>query len=510
MLPKQAFRATATDPNSPLNDTRHGTIGDQHIRGEHATVINYQADTYTATLRTSRGRVLTNVPRMRSNPGDIVALEQGTEVLLNYDYGFPFILGVLASPTGIPSDVARHSVTDVEGFGGQGLNKKTSDSGGNYRLASEPDDIMPGDRVVMGTEGNHLGILTGGVNVLKSSALSQIRTHLINDLVEIFSRNYRHITDMGEFTIQNNDGRINMRFRGGSDQRTEAGPDEEKWTIKFDLGSEGDLFNLELSTPTGQTLFKFHVNSDGQCEIYGVNGVSINSGAANGGTSSEESTGNKRHKISGNVTTEIGGDSVATIEGNATTTVLNDQVTSAGNDIRSQALRDHATSAGRNVYVAVQGNPLGDAMVYDISAGNWVVKIGSATSLNPLSGFDMTTFSGNMAFNSTAGGNFKVTSLLGNLEATIKKAIISTNAIPDSVILGGNVLASHIVKFEQLEQHLLQLYNLLDNHIHLETGTSSAAGIPVVGTSGPPVVPFAPLLQPQTITFKSLTTGVTL
>lgn len=510
-LPKQPHKATPSDHEamSPAGG-RHGGVGDRHRHGETATVISYQSDTYTATVRTNKGRILKGLPRLRSSPGDIAPLEQGTEVLINYDYGAPFILGVLASPAGRPTDVSKHSVTDVEGFGGQGLNKSDELTGGNYRLGSEPDDVMPGDWAQVGTDGNLLGVLAGGVNVIKSGALSQIRTHLINDLVEIISRNYRHITDMGEFTVQNNNGRINLRFRGASDQKTEAGPDEENWTIKFDLGSEGDLFNLELCTPKGQTLFRMHVDSDGKCELYGLNGVSINSGSQNGTTSSEETTGNKIRTVGGNHTVAIEGSDTCTVKNSVNTTVYNDLNTSAGNDVRTQALRDHAISAGRNMYVSVQGSLLGDAMVYDIVSGDWVVNIGSAISPNPLSGFKMSTFSGDMQFESTAGGNYSISSLLGELKSTTRKATISTNMLPDSVVLGGGILASHLVKFEQLQAHLATLYSLLDTHIHVENGTAVAAGIPVFGVSGPPVIPFTPILSPSVLTFKSITSGVSL
>jgi len=82
--------------------------------------------------------------------------------------------------------------------------------------------------------------------------------------------------------------------------------------------------------------------------------------------------------------------------------------------------------------------------------------------------------------------------------------------IPDSVVLGGSVLSSHLVKFEQLEAHLKILYSLLDTHVHAITGSATAAGIPVVGATIQPVVPFSPLLSPSIFLCKSLTTGVSL
>ena len=71
---------------------------------------------------------------------------------------------------------------------------------------------------------------------------------------------------MGITQVTNEEGRTNMSFRGGSDQSTETGSDEEKWGIRFDLGAKGDVFNFELTTPLGQVLFRIHVDADGACE----------------------------------------------------------------------------------------------------------------------------------------------------------------------------------------------------------------------------------------------------
>lgn len=506
LLPQQ-IDASVRDPNAITDGGRHGGVGGYARSGEYGTVIAYNADTYTATVHTRRG-ALTGVPRLRSTPGQISVLEAGTEVLISYEFGDPIILGIVTRLNPQSDKTPPFSVADVSGFGGEGQNKDLLGTGGNYRLPSEPTSCMPEDWVQSSPDGNMVAVLAGGVNVMRSGAFSQIRTHLLNDLVEIISRNYRHITDMGEFTIKNSDGRINMSFRGGSDQKTEAGSGEENWSIKFDLGSEGDMLNLELCTPKGQTLFRFHVDADGQCEIYGINGVSINSGSAANGVSSEESTGNKAKKIQGSQTTAISGSDTLNIGGNAKTSVTGDYRVSAGNDLSSNTVRDYGISAGRNLFVAVQGSAFGDAVVFDIDSGNWIVDIGGPTSLNPTSGYKMTTWAGNMEFLSQAAGNFEVTSLLGQLKTKTLKTVLSTNNLPDSVILGGESITGHVVKFEQLQAHLLHLYGLLDVHTHPITGT--AGPFPVVGNALPPLVPFTPQLSAEIANMRSVTTGVAL
>jgi hypothetical protein len=445
---------------------------------------------------------LQGVGRVRTNPNEVAPLAPGTEVLVSYEYGAPLIMGVINVPASDHADTTAFNVTDVEGFGGSGgINQTTRTGVGNYRGAREPRDVMPGDWAQVGTEGNTIATLNGGVNVIRSSTLAQIRTHLINDLVEIFSRNYRHITDMGEFSVFNDDGRINMRFRGATDQRSEAGPDEENWTIRFDMGAEGDILNFELTTPQGNTLFRFHVDAEGRCEIYGVNGVDIGSGARAGGSHTEEHTGNSQRTVEGNRVTTTMGDETRNIEGNNTTEVSSDYVINAGNDHRTQTLRDYAVGCGRNMNVAVQ-----DTLTYDIEEGGWTIDIGSITSTN--AGYTLKTFGGPIKMESQLGGDIELSSLLGHIK-TQSQDIKVVTALPDSVILGGEALVSHVVKWEELVAYLTALHTALDLHIHTEPGTSVAAGVlPVTGVSGPPAVPIGAPLAGTFVNFRSLKVGV--
>ena len=159
-------------PNSSQDGSRIGGMGDRHVRGERATVIKYNSDTYTCEVETERGRILHGVQQIRHTPGSIVPFPDGTEVLVTWEYGHPLIAGCLASPAA-PSTSAPYSVTGVSGVGGQGDNRSTNTEHGSFRKANEPTDVMPGDYVHMGREGNMMGVLAGGVNVLKSSPLAQ-------------------------------------------------------------------------------------------------------------------------------------------------------------------------------------------------------------------------------------------------------------------------------------------------------------------------------------------------
>lgn len=496
--------------NNQDDKTRFGGVGDRRIRGERAIVREYYTDTYTCDLHTERGRPLRGVQQIRSAPGAVAPLEPGCEVLITYEFGQPYILGCIVSPAREDTS-APFSVTGVSGFGGQGNNRSVNPELGSFRKVNEPTDIMPGDFVQVGAEGNMIGVLSGGANVVKSSPLAQVRTHALNDLVEILCRNYRHVTDMGIMEVINDAGRINMSFRGGTDQSTETGIDEEKWGIRFDLGSEGDIFKFELTTPLGQTLFRIHVDAEGQCEIYGINGVSINSGSQAGGVKSEESTGDRRATIGGNNTEEIAGDVASAVGGSETHTVDSSYTLSSGNDINLSALRDVGLGVGRNMAVQVMG-PLipGDALTFNVATGNFVVDVGEVVS--PFGNFQATTYEGDFDFKALLGGDFKVETLLGDID-TLSLGVKLKTQVPDSVVLGGRtgVLLSHVAKFEQLATYINALHNALDNHIHdITTAPAPAVAGPfkVVGTTGLPLLPISLPLTGLVPPIKSEYVGV--
>jgi hypothetical protein len=476
-----------------------GGAGDLNRRGEFATVISYQSDRYTATVRTERGRTIEGVPRLRSSPGEVVALAPGSEVLISHDYGIPVILGVLTIPQRGNTTADALPVSEISDVGGnsvEGASEITNN--GNYRLAGEPRDVIPGDWVQRGELGNQLAVLGGGTTILRGGPLSQVRAHLIEDLVEVIARNYRQVTDMGEFSITNNNGRTNLRFRGGSTQSTETGSDAERWTIKLDLGSEGDLFNFELCTPEGQTLFQLKVDGSGACEIFGVNGVAINSASRDGGANTEEHDADSSRTVEGDRTSTTRGAESRNIRGNATVDVGSNYSLTCGNDVSITSVRDTSIGAGRRMSISAQGeltSPTGAAMTFDVVSGSWVANVGNITS--PLGNFEVTTQTGNVSLKSVLGGNIEAETLLGNIKTTSQSIKLITS-LPDSVVLGGESLVSHVVKFEELQQHLTQLYALYDAHTH-----NLASGATLI-----PNALISPVLSGDIQRLKSLFVGV--
>lgn len=493
------------DPNDKVN--RKGVFG---------TVVAFDADTYAAIVRTERGNLLHGVPCLRPNPGEMAPLPTGTEVAISYEYGAPVITGCISLPSSKNDTTPSYSITDANGFGGLGLNQAEYPQG-NFRKPGEPRDLIPGDWAATGPDGNGFARLGGGTSIMKSGPLSQIRTHSINDLVEIFSRNFRHITDMGESTITNNGGQINWSFRGGVTQRTETGPDEEKWTIRADLGAIGDIFNFELTTPGGQTLFKFHVDASGHCEIFGINGVNVSSGNRYAGAHTEEHNGDSSKTVGGNQTSNIAGDAEHTYGNKLKETVGGDLETTIGNDCRIATMRDVAIAAGRSLRLNAIGPlppiPGQTTAAIDVTTGDMAITVGTPTSIPKTNNLKTTVYSSDITVEvSPLGvpGNITTNTILGMITDNSLRRVINTNSLPESIVLGGPAIISHLVKWEELQLYINQLHTALSTHVHAITSTATAGPFPVNGLTAVPVPGILEAPLPSFVLCRSAVAGVTL
>lgn len=472
------------DPNATHEGpSRFGGIGPTNHSAELGQVVSADPVRMSYTVRTMRGRPLQGVPRIRYSPDDLTILPRGTSVVIRYDLGLPVIDGVLDLPAAEPES-GGIPATGVDSQGSASSDPLT----GSYRGPGEPSDLLPGDTLLANKSGARAGVLEGGVALLRGSGMAQVRAHVLNDLVEIISRNYRHVTDMGISEVKNADGRVNWSYRGASDQTNEAAGSEENWTIRWDLGSIGDLLNFELTTPQGQTLFRLHVDSNGRAEIFGLDGVVIQSGSRNNEPHISEHGGDSVDTVHGARTVSTGSDVTETTQGSHSMTVDGTHTQMAGVDWAVSAVRDVGVSAGRNMNVVATGEKTGTtALNVSSLGGNYETTVGQPSY--PSANYLVRTFKGNMTFRSSLGGNFLVESALGELHSTTRRAILETMA-PDSVILGGNALVAHVAKFEQLEILLRAMMTAFDSHIHTLGGApTSSPTVPMTLTLGSLIAP---------------------
>jgi len=137
-------------------------------RWEAGTVVAYHVGTHSADVRTNEGRLLPDVPQLRSGPRSVEMLEPGTDVVISWDLGFtPVIVGCF-EPGGRQVDSPlRPSLTGVPGLGDDNPLQPIQGRS-NYRPADAPSDLMAGDFVRYGTEGQAIGVLNGGIAHLGS------------------------------------------------------------------------------------------------------------------------------------------------------------------------------------------------------------------------------------------------------------------------------------------------------------------------------------------------------
>jgi len=420
-----------------LRDDASGQ-GAMKARGQGFTgvIADRNPDTHTYDIEIAIGdgvAIRKNIGRMTQSPGDKQMLPIGTPVALSDEYGPTIIVGVLPYTSGREDNENRLSISGESNTGGNDPTEQR-ESGANYRTKNTPRDMGGTDWAQVGEEGNLIGVLGGGVNILKSSAFAQIRTHLINDLVEVISRNFRHVSDMGTSEIKNNGGRITWSFRGGADQLTEAGADQENWTIRIDLGAEGDIFRFELTQADGSSNFKFHVNNEGKLTVYAAQGIEENCGTDRRevtlGTRTQDTKQNESLTVRGNQTEQVNGTRDTHVGMSDTLNVGNDRTTSIMRHLTESIGGKHEEKVvGGNVALMKPGDL---ARETTLNAG-WKIDIGNPLSgANPaaLAGFNLNTFMGDISNKVTTKGNLLYSTLLGNatLETTAGIATLKTKA----------------------------------------------------------------------------------
>lgn len=451
--------ALPDDPHTERGpELRHSQTGQNALKpppqpiGEKGFITAIYPATHSYTVEATVSGTLNGVQRIAQSPGDKAMLPVGTFVAVTHAYGPALIAGVLMHGTPVNPEKTPTSITGVEGSGAD--DPSYSERGNaNFRPEGTPRDLSPNDWAQVGSTGNTIAVLDGGVNVVKSTDFSQIRTHLINDVVEIISQRFRHLHSMGFSEIKDEGGRTSFIFRGGSDQTTECGSDQENWTIRFDLGTSGDLFKFELTQPDGASVFRIHVTPDGKADLFAAKGFNWGGGE----DSTDKKLGDETTEVKGNTQRIVGGDESHKVRGTRKTTVSANDSKSVGNDGIASYMRHFIKSVGGQAkYTFVGGNPvkatpLNEALGFEIVNGSWKVNIGDPVSGgNPaaLASFDLGVSTGNIEMAVKKLGNVGLSTLAGNASlqttaglATLKTGLGIANVDGTTVTLGPSAAA---------------------------------------------------------------------
>ena len=458
---------------------------------EVCSVTNYSPQAQTYSVAAGSGALLSDVPRMVNDPGEISVLPRGTEVVINYELnGRPVIVGVLKSAVTNAVEVNPARISEVRGIGGEdGVYAQEGPAASSSRPPNDPVDIISDDWVRKGKHNNFVGVLSGGTNILSSSPMAQIRTHGVNDMVEVFANVYRHISALGNLEIVNDGGKTSLTWRAGADQLTENGANAENWTLRLDAGAAGDLFRMSVTTPHNNTLCELHMSADGRLSLTGVAGIDISSGT--NGTAREDVAENKEVSVLGSMATQVKGEVTETFDAGKTTLVATNDAVSAGNDLKETVGHDRMTHIGNKLITTVEGG----GKLPPPDAGNlailWDAVNGGIESVtgNPKSGGIPTPKQAQNFVNYAGDFNFSI-------PATAKFNLLSTG--DDSVILAADGSATstdkghtfsvtvpkhHVCMWEEFEKLMKTVIEWCDDHVHLTAmGPSSPAK---AGSTGP-------------------------
>ena len=138
----------------------------------------------------------------------------------------------------------------------------------NEGLRGARQDAAPGDFVIAGTERNYVAVRAGGVVEIVSTPLSSILLFPVENLIQLAFRKLRAINPNGELTWIGTEKAARFEFHladspGGQESIIirAGGLDESKHVA----GLENPLNGLiVLEALVGDSLFGFHIDSDGQ------------------------------------------------------------------------------------------------------------------------------------------------------------------------------------------------------------------------------------------------------
>lgn len=417
-MAKRNRHQSQSSPLDPQADPSRGnTLGAPNGLGrERAVVLTVDAERHAYRVVTASGRTFT-VGRLRTHPGDTALLAPHTPVRIDYSLGEPYIDAIL--PAEVPLRGETNSgATGTSGHGGADA-VLSRNLGASFRAPGEPSDLIPGDQAVRSPDGAQVAALHGKVAKIFGSPMAQMRVFGTTDAAEIIAGVLRVITWMGESRYVNEEGKTSFVWRGGSDQLTETGPDEERYTLRLDVGHRGDLFKFEVTTPDGQPVFRLHVDPHGKVTVLAADGLNSIVGREPGSRFVDQVHGSRETVTEGGVTERVSGDHAATYQGNH-------EVTVSGRHAEI-ALHDRSVRVNRGLNVGV-----------------------GADEVRNVGGDRTTTVVGDEALHVRGDLDVDATNIDATATGTAKTTAPTVHLSSPSVKLG-RAPVSHAVRFEQMQ-----------------------------------------------------------
>lgn len=455
---------------------------------ERGSIISVNPPTCTCDVETeTKGRFNgLAFPYLVQDPegggGRIYVPRPGQQVVVQQGLGIPFITQVIPKSVDANANTSAAAALATSSISGSAA----FSSAGPANYASKlPKDLLPGDQMWRGNQGQYLAVLDGGVVAMQGSPWSQIAVTQQDDTTNIIGRNLNLITGFGNIRFFDEGGKSGLVLEGGTDQTLESGYGRNNWTVQARIGGESEgLVDFRINNRDGETVAKTVWKADGSVQ----QSTSGNQSQRYEGSMEFNYTGNRVNDVGGTDLVAVSLDRTELFYGSQNTNVSQNRSAIILNDRADQVNRDWSMQIGRSHTFKVSGDPLAlpgaAAADWMISNGSWIVDVG-------FPGSDLGAAQSSILFNTYMPmGAIKFSSLLDK--------IILNTAIPESVLLGAtmDVAPFHAVLWEPLKILLEQLISWAQNHIH-PTG---------VGPSGPATIPFPAesVLKPLLVPIQSM------
>lgn len=439
-------------------------------------------NTYTCDVRTNQGEILIGLPfpNLNQDPrgrgGEVTVPRVGQKVVVQRGMGQDFITQTIP----IYSPITASELTGTSVGSGTSTPSLVQQNGlANYRR-NMPAQLVPGDWVRAGSQGQYISVLDGGSSggsvVMHGSHWSQVSAHGSKDTVHINAKNLKVETGFGRLDFRDENGKPSFALRGGTDQTTETGVDRGNWTIRADIADGQAKYGL--FDRKGNALATRGISPQGDVSdiIRGEHNTRV-------AGPSVQTYANERHIVvqDGADSHEVlNGDRTERFGGNHDSRVSQNRTSFIFNDRSDMIQRDWVQSVGRALTASISGDPItgtpgSAAALWQVTNGSVEFDIGQP----PLdTGIAQSGFVVNVK--TLTGGDIDLSTALGKF--------IASTTLPDSVLLGANagVATFHACMWEPFQALMQAVVKWLATHTH-PSGT---------GPTGTPIVPPGSILNP--------------
>lgn len=463
-----------------------GTIQSFDSNSRSYVVITHGAK---GVIKSGSGRVLKGVPRMVQDTADKSVIPNDATVVIDYDLGIPIITGIVPiSARKQLIDSLPKTAPDMGGLGEEGTN--TGYAGGYYRQPDDPVNVFSGDWCRASPDGNYVAALRGKLNKIFSSERAQVITSGLHNLVRTVCEHYEHYSSFGDLTIYNKNGRCNLKFVGAADQLNESGGQEQNWTFHLDIGDEGKLFNMRITSPDGRAEnAQFQITPDGQIRFFGKTGWL------------QETAGTLKQTVGGDLVRRVSGgdrkivDRAAShkYESDLAQDIAENFTSNVGNNATDTVGANQTTLVAKQKVDSITGGPALEAkptnIAYDVNVinGSYEINVGDPLKLaNPIAiaGYRVYAYNGSIVLGenpeqpAVAGGGTVSVSLntLGLDSIGLGCKLPPHNSAADAT----NPPTDWAMKFLSWQSFAQLMISLLDSHVHPTAwGISLPAQVPV-------------------------------